>query len=553
MKSVLEYLENTVRTSAAANTIWDGQEEISYPELLRESQNVGAALLRHCIPNGEGVIKNGIFSDRLRRPVPVLMDKGVAALAAFMGIVYAGCFYVLLNPDLPQERLKIMLTVMSPDMIITDQKNFVKAMNLADRQTVLRIEELRCYEVSDADKEALGQIRGNVIDTDPLYANFTSGSTGVPKGVLVSHRSVIDFIDQFTGLFEITKNDVIANQAPFDFDVSVKDIYSALKTGAKLVIVEKGLFSKPTELLDCLCDKCVTVMTWAVSALCLITTFHALDYRVPMTVKKVLFSGEVMPWKHLQEWLAHLPDALFVNLYGPTEITCNCVYHIVDRNRNYENGIPIGRAFPNERVFLLDGDDHIISPGDEPAEMGVGEAPTGKGSRFVGEICVAGTALALGYYSGPEETGKVFVKNPANAMYDERIYRTGDLAYYDENGDLMFAGRKDFQIKHMGHRIELEEIERYMMALDGIDRCCCIFDDKKSRLTGFYVGECESKKLHELLSAKLPIFMVPGALRPLKEMPVTKNGKIDRKLLSELARNRKAYKEYAGRPGGSTV
>lgn len=553
MKNVLQYLEKTVSTDAKMNTVGDGTEELSYAELLQSGRNVGAALLRTYFRDEKE--QNGSLPvyEPPRRPVLVLMDKSVNALTAFVGAVYAGCFYVLLDPDLPQERLVNILAVADPDILITDQKDLDLAIALPGRQKVLRIEELRCHVISGGDEDALSQIREHMIDADPLYANFTSGSTGIPKGVLVSHRSVIDFIDQFTSVFGITKDDVIGNQAPFDFDVSVKDIYSAFKTGAKLVIIEKGLFSKPVELLDRLCNSGVTVMTWAVSALCLITTFHALDYRTPKTVKKVLFSGEVMPQKHLQDWLTHLPDALFANLYGPTEITCNCTYHIIDRNRDYGSGIPIGKAFPNERVFLLDRNDRVILPGEvSAARTGMENAEVWNG-RPIGEICVSGTALALGYYNAAEETKKAFVKNPANPMYDERIYRTGDIAYYGEDRELMFAGRKDFQIKHMGHRIELEEIERAMMAVGGIERSCCVFDERKSRLTGFYIGKCESRKLHELLVAKLPIFMVPGALRQLKEMPVTKNGKIDRKLLLELAVDRKAYKKYVEGSNGSAV
>jgi len=534
LKNVLQYLEKTVLSDGAVNGIQDAREELSYDVLLWEAQNTGTVLLRYYYPDTEAPCA-GAPHEPLRRPVPILMDKGVAALAAFMGIVYAGCFYVLLNPDLPDERLKKILTVLSPDVLITDLAYFDRAAALAGGARLMRIEEMRAYERSVRDERLLAEVREKMIDTDPLYANFTSGSTGIPKGVLVSHRSVVDFIDQYTTIFEITKDDVIANQAPFDFDVSVKDIYSAFRTGARLVVIEKGLFSKPAELLDFLCGSGATVMTWAVSALCLITAFHGLDYKVPTTVKKVLFSGEVMPEKHLKEWMDHLPETMFVNLYGPTEITCNCTYHIIDRGRSYENGIPIGKAFPNERVFLLDGNDRIILPGSQ--------------NRAAGEICVAGTALALGYYHDPKETEKAFVRNPANPMYEERIYRTGDLAYYDENQDLVFAGRKDFQIKHMGHRIELEEIERAIMSMDGIERSCCVFDVGKNRLTGFYIGACTSKELHERLTVRLPAFMVPGVLRPLKEMPVTKNGKIDRKLLLRLASDRKAYKEYMGRTG----
>ena len=259
-------------------------------------------------------------------------------------------------------------------------------------------------------------------------------------------------------------------------------------------------------------------MIWAVSALCLISTFHGLDYKVPEKVNKILFSGEVLPYKHFKTSKTHLPEAVFVNLYGPTEITCNCTYHILDAERDYSGGIPIGKPFPNEHVFLLDDTDSLIR-----SDM----------TDTVGEICVRGTALALGYYNNPAQCEKHFVQNPLNSAYPETIYRTGDLARYNEDGDLVFSGRKDFQIKYMGHRIELEEIERAMNAIEGVVRSCCVFDEKRSRLKGFYVGTIDKDELFETMRSTLPAFMVPGLIRKVDEMPLTKNGKTDRKRLDE--------------------
>ncbi|MBQ4030794.1 MAG: AMP-binding protein, partial [Bacilli bacterium] len=258
-------------------------------------------------------------------------------------------------------------------------------------------------------------------------------------------------------------------------------------------------------------------MVWAVSALCLISTFHGLDYRVPKTVNKILFSGEVMPIKHLNKWMEALPKATFVNVYGPTEITCNCTYHVIDRNREYDKYIPIGEAFENERVFLLDDNDKLIT---EP--------------NVKGEICVSGTCLALGYFNNKEETDKHFVQNPLNKNYIELIYRTGDLGMYNEQNELVFQGRKDFQIKYNGHRIELEEIEKAMMKVEGIERACCLFDEEKQKLYGFYVGTMDKAELHSSLKETLPVYMIPGILKQVEEMPLTKNGKIDRKELMSL-------------------
>lgn len=452
---------------------------------------------------------------RLKRgePAAVLLEKGIPALETFLGVVWAGGFYVSLHTDLPEARLRQIQSVLKANCVITDSEHLDVARKLFPPESILLAGELAGGEV---DEELLGRVRERSIDLDPLYANFTSGSTGCPKGVLISHRSVIDFIDVFAEQFGIEESDRIANQAPFDFDVSVKDIYTSLKVGATLVMIPKELFSRPKELLDFLCSQKVTTMTWAVSALCLITTFHGLDYKVPETVKRILFSGEVMPAKHLREWRAHLPWAMFVNLYGPTEITCNCTYHILDPQREYEDGIPIGRPFANEHVFLLNEEDREVE------EEGT-----------VGEICVRGSALALGYYGSREQTEKAFVENPLQTAYREFIYRTGDLARYGSGGELYFCGRKDFQIKHMGHRIELEEIERMIAAMDGVQRCCCLYEEKRHRIHGFYTGEASEQELLEQIRQKFPVFMVPNTLCRMEAFPMTKNGKTDRRLLAE--------------------
>lgn len=453
-----------------------------------------------------------------RQPVGVYMEKCADAVAVFMGAVWAGCFYSCLNTELPGARLQQIVSVLEPGVIVTQQSLLDRARELFPQTRLLTVESLSEEKV-DADLLDLRQARA--IDTDVLYVNFTSGSTGVPKGIAVGNRSVMDFIDCFVPLFGIDCTDVIANQAPFDFDVSVKDIYSALHAGAALAVVPRRLFSAPTQLIDFLCDTGTTTMIWAVSALCLITGFHALDYRTPETVKRIIYSGEVMPLKALKEFRKHLPDVLYVNVYGPTEITCNCTYHILEKDRDYADGVPIGVPFPNEDVFLLDGENRLVEDPDTE-----------------GEICVRGTALALGYYRNPEQNQAHFVQNPLNPNYPERIYRTGDLGKYNDRGELVFSGRKDFQIKYMGHRIELEEIERAMNAIDGVERACCLFDEKRSRLKGFYVGSIDKDALHAAMKKDMPAFMVPGILRQVEAMPLTKNGKIDRKKLAEMAGGR---------------
>ena len=501
MKNVLEYLEKSAANYPEKIAAADEISFCSFSELRRDAQKIGTALIRHFKPN---------------TPVPIFMDKSVNTLKLFFGAVYAGCFYVLLNPELPAVRISHIAETLEAEIAVTENSKVQSLKETLPKIKIITFEELINEE---ADEKMLSSIREKMIDTDPLYVNFTSGSTGVPKGVLISHRSVIDFIDNFTEIFSITKDDVIGNQAPFDFDVSVKDIYSAMKTGATLQIIPKALFSSPAMLLDYICEREITTMVWAVSALCLISAFHGLDYKVPEKVNKILFSGETMPKKHLENWMNALKEAQFVNLYGPTEITCNCTYHKVDRNMDYSDGLPIGKPFPNERVFLLSDNDSVIT------EKGV-----------TGELCVSGTALGLGYYNNPEQTSLRFVQNPVNKNYMEPIYRTGDLAYWGDNDNLYFAGRKDFQIKYMGHRIELEEIEKALSEVDGVERACCVFLKEKSKLLAFFTGETTGKEIRKSLSELLPVYMIPTSYTKLDSMPITKNGKIDRGALAQLKR-----------------
>ena len=329
---MVEYLESSSKKYPSKIAIIEEEKRITYKDLNNYSKQGGTYF-----------IDNNIVNEL----VLVFMDKGIDTLITFFSSIYAGCYYSLINPELPKSRIDQIIKTTKAIYVVTDDVHEELAKKYFRGIKIINVNELKSYKI---DEDRLQIIKDNHIDIDPLYVNFTSGSTGEPKGVVISHRSVIDFIDKFTNLFNFSDKDIIANQAPFDFDVSVKDIYSSIRVGATLVIIPRSYFSNPTKLLDYLCDNKVTTMTWAVSALCLITTFHGLDYKVPESVNKVIFSGEVMPIKHLKNWIKHLPDATFVNVYGPTEITCNCTYYLIDKNKEYEK-IPIGKPFPNERVI----------------------------------------------------------------------------------------------------------------------------------------------------------------------------------------------------------
>ena len=495
-KNILEYLEKSAQKYPDKTAFADENASCTFKELECTGRRIGTALSRYIAP---------------RNPIPIFMEKSVETIGAFMGAVYAGCFYVLIDTKQPASRLNQILDILKSEVIITSEKYLKDLEKLGFEGKVLMLSELNAVQ---EDPIVLETIRNQAVDVDPLYGIFTSGSTGTPKGVVVGHRSVLDFIDCFTELFNITEKDVIGNQAPWDFDVSVKDIYSGLKTGATVQIIPKQLFSFPTKLIDFLIEREVTTLVWAVSALCIISTLNGFEYKVPEKINKILFSGESMPVKHLNIWRKYLPDTMYVNIYGPTEITCNCTYYVVNREFQPGDVLPMGKAFPNEKVFLLDEENHLVEEKNQN-----------------GEVCVTGSALALGYYRNPEQTAKAFVQNPLNDRYLEPMYRTGDLAYYNNLGELCFATRKDFQIKHMGHRIELGEIEASMDKIPEIIRSCCLFDQGKSKIVAFYEGNVERKEIVRALKQYLPAFMVPNVFRQVEQMPLTKNGKIDRKAL----------------------
>ncbi len=495
-RTVISYLKGATKKSADKIACVDDFVSISYQKLWDVSNDIAGNLLPYT--------KRG-------EPVPVLMKKSCVTLSVMWGIIKSGGCYVMIDPMLPTERINMILATLNAKVVIKEETKSLAW--LPDGVEAINAEELCKTSTEEQQKQVEKRIQ-NICDIDPLYIMFTSGSTGIPKGVVVNHRSVIDFIDYFVELFHITETDVIGNQAPWDFDVSVKDIFSAVKAGATIQIIEKKYFSFPLQLAELLERKKVTTLIWAVSALCILSSKNVFEHLRPRQIEKVIFSGEVMPVSQYNIWRRQYPDALFVNVYGPTEITCNCTYFVLEGEYPEQERLPIGKAFPNEHVFLLDERDDLIDEATPNVE---------------GEICVSGTAVSMGYYNAVEETRAHFVQNPLNKMYREIIYRTGDVGCYNTKGELCFLTRKDFQIKHMGHRIELAEIERVLYLIPGIRQSCCLYYN--GEIVAFVSGKSELKSISKEIRGKLPQYMLPAHIWNLQELPLNKNGKIDRKAL----------------------
>lgn len=501
-RSVLSYLEHDAAHYPDRVAVIDEHGSCTYEELRARSRAAASALAEHAATH---------------RAVVVYMEKGSDALAVMFGALYAGGFYVPVDPQVPADRLARIAGALGNPLVVADAERAAAAAEaLPEAGELLALNDVLSHPIDEA---ALVASRRGLTDSDPAYVLFTSGSTGTPKGVAVSHRAITDFIGDFTRLFGFTGTDRVANQAPFDFDVSVKDIYGALAAGCTLVVVPRPLFSQPAALVEYLEENRVTIMTWAVAALCLITSLHGLEGKTLSSVRRVLFSGEVMPVEHLRTWMEHLPEASFANLYGPTEVTCNCLYHVIERDRDYAEGIPLGTAFPNREVLLVDAEGHEVT---EPGE--------------VGELLVRGVSLALGYVGDAERTAASFTQNPLHNRFPDRVYRTGDLAAYSDAGELFYRGRVDNQIKHQGHRVELEEVDLAIEGVEGVQRCRCVYDKERKRLIAFYEGSAAVAEVRAEVHEKLPPFMVPTQIAAVDAMPLTKNGKVDRAALLEQSR-----------------
>lgn len=493
--SVLSRLDRAVGRYADKTMFKDPAGELTFARFDAITRAVGTALARRVSAGS---------------PVAVMSGRHIMTPAFYLGAVRAGCFYAPIDGDMPALRLNQILNVIKAPLLLVDRAHLETARALDYDGELIVAEDLLG---TPANEELLAERAASLTSTSPLYVIFTSGSTGVPKGVITSHLSLMTYIDSVAKVLSIDDTDILGNQSPLDYIAAIRDIYLPITFGAQTYIIPKNEFAIPTALFDTLNREKITALCWSVAGVELPAKLGAFDEGKPGYLKKLCFSGSVISSRYLRIWQEALPDVLFVNQYGPTEATASCTYYVVREKVNDDTVLPIGVPYDNYRILLLNEDD----------------TPTERGE--IGQICVTGPIIALGYYGNAEMTQKSFVQNPLNSAYREIIYKTGDLGRWAQDGNLMFHGRMDRQIKHLGHRIELGEIEEIAKGLDGVSDCCALYHKEKENLYLFYVGAATARDITLFFRSVMPAFMVPRKLINLDELPRLPNGKTDMQTL----------------------
>lgn len=490
MTNCIEFLEKNILINPEKIALVDQDVSLKYIDVYNISNNF---------------VSNIAYSYR-GKPIVVVMKKSAWAVCAFMGILKSGNFYVPLDCDMPFQRIALILREINPKYVIVDsttKKLF--DTNLKYNYLIINFEEV--YSKEDC---LVPSIRIAKNDLEPVYVIYTSGSTGNPKGVVVSHRGVIDYINWAIKKFNFNGDTVFGNQAPFHFDNSIFDIYCTFASGGTMVIIPKLFFAFPKNLIEYMNEMKINTIFWVPSAINSLNCIEENKYARLNFIQRIMFCGEVMHNKLLNNIRRIYPNVLYANLYGPTEITDACTYYIVERDFLDDEPLPIGIPCENTKVFLINNGKSV------------------EVENSIGEICVGGTGVALGYYKNKELSDKVFTQNPLNNQYYERIYHTGDLGKFCD-GNLYFVGRLDEQIKRNGYRIELGEIDSVMILFPNIKEVATVYDSKSNKILLFYSGECKESELRKWALGRLPIYMNPDIYIRKHVLPRKENMKIDKK------------------------
>jgi len=491
---------------------------LTYGELRRRSNQLAHAL------KAVGIAR--------RDRVALCLDRGVPSVVAMLGVLKADAIYVPIHEKSPADRCRTILGDCRPAAAIVDRGNARRILEALEPDAdPVRVVVLGAPP-EERDRPGDGWIVQGWIDSQPdaqpTYANvdtdiahilYTSGSTGRPKGVMISHLNIVNYIEWAVEYFGMTSDDRVLGTAPFHFDMSTFDLYCAQKAGAALCLAGEEHTLFPSRLVQLIEKERITLWKGVASLLGYLARTGAVEPGRMPTLRKILFSGERLPTRALMTWMQAYPEKRFFNVYGPTEATgISTAFPVVAPPESPEATIPVGRACANSEILVLT-DGGALARVDE-----------------IGEICIRGSSLSLGYWNDPEKTGRAFRANPLSGVPGDRVYHTGDLGFWGPDGELRIVGRRDEQVKWMGYRIELGEITVAIQALPGVeDAAVLLLPDRvgqTEQLVAFVVsGKHDSGEVLGTLRQRLPPYMVPRKVVALEALPRSDRGKVDREAL----------------------
>ena len=497
--NMLDYLESTVERVPERVAFYDDQESLTFAALRESAKRIGTCLAAVASP---------------RTPVALLLDsRSIRNIPAIFGAIYAGCAYAPLDIAMPPERLRLLLELMQPSAVLVDERGagVFAACGLHGFPVV----DYAAAMSAQADDARLAVIRRQASMYDPMSILYTSGSTGIPKGSIQPHFSYIHWMEASIEMYGFTENMVFGNQSPFFYANSILDIFPPVALGAKTYLLPSGVLTFPKRMIACLNEHHVSELCMTPSSFVSVVNAGVLTPGAVPDLKWGIMSGESMPWLPLKAWMDATPNADWWHFYGSTEMFSVAVGKV---EGEYQAGdrLPVGSPFPIVHILFVDEDGNEVSPG-EP-----------------GEMLVSSPMISCGYHRDPERTQRAWIVDPLSRGWQERFYRCGDMGYLLPDGQLMVLGRRDNQIKHMGYRMELGEVEAALRALPDWQEGCVLHDQAQDRIWCFYSGKLDEKQLKAGLKERLARYMLPDRFVHLHDMPHTANMKIDRQRLRQM-------------------
>ena len=463
--------------------------------------------------------KRGYLDGLNDRVVAVFLPKSHKVIISNIAIMMSGLVFSNLDINTPKKRLNKLLSILSPCLIITtpEYEKILLSLQFSKKKIIIYDNLFKNTKKNNCKNKVYPW--KNKIDNDPLCVIFTSGSTGIPKGVTLTYYGALEFFDWAQKKFKLNNKYIIGSLSPHFFDIYIFEIFFMLKSGTTLVLIPDNLATFPIKLVEYINLKKINFLFWVPSIMVNIANLNLLKYLNPYQIKLIFFAGEVFSTKHYNQWKSFLKKTKFVNLYGPIEIHVDCLFYEIDKKIANTEAIPIGYPCGNTDILILNENNHPVKDAE------------------IGELCIRGNTLALGYWNNHESTNKSFVQNPLQEKFRDLIYRTGDLVYKNKNEPIMFVGRKDYQIKHFGYRIELGEIENEALNIKKIMNVCVTYNKEIKIITMHYesLNEIDNVYLRKQLLKFLPKYSVPSKFIWFKKLPTNPNGKIDRLKLQNIS------------------